>query len=409
MTAPIRRKTRTQTQLATGGRDGENFGFVNPPLVRGSTVLHESVAEYLGRRKAFVEGVDRPVSYGIRGTPTHHAFYDALTELEGGHATWALPSGLAACTVPILAFVKAGDHVLIPDTVYGPTRHFCFDTLRRYGVEASIYDPRAGRTENGQGAGGRAEVEALFRANTRVLFLESPGSLTMEMQDVPMLAQVARSRGAVSIIDNTWATPLFFRPLEHGVDVVVHAVTKYIGGHSDLILGTVTCNAASWPALRSMITMLGMTTSPDDCWLALRGLRSLAARLPLHRANADRLAAWLRQQPEVARVLWPALPSDPGHALWKRDFTGAAGVFSVVLKRDVTHAQFAAMNDALQLFGRGVSWGGYESLLIPVGAERALPSPLSEGIVFRINAGLEAAEDLIADLEAGFARMRVAA
>ena len=399
MTAP--KRSKTQTQLATGGRDGENFGFVNPPLVRGSTVLHGSVAEYLDRRKAFVEGVDRPVSYGIRGTPSHHAFYDALTELEGGHATWAFPSGLAACTVPILAFVKAGDHVLIPDTVYGPTRHFCFDTLKRYGVEASIYDPRIG-----QGEGGRAGVEALFRANTRVLFLESPGSLTMEMQDVPLLAQVARSRGATSLIDNTWATPLYFRPLEHGVDVVVHAVTKYIGGHSDLIMGSVTSNAASWPALRAMITMLGMTTSPDDCWLALRGLRSLAARLPLHRSNADRLVAWLLQQPEVARILWPALPGDPGHAIWKRDFTGAAGVFSVVLKSSVTPPQYAAMNDALRLFGRGVSWGGYESLLIPVGAERALPSPLSEGIVFRINAGLEAADDLIADLEVGFARMR---
>jgi cystathionine beta-lyase len=399
-----RRTKRLSTQLATGGRDGENFGFVNPPLVRGSTVLHDSVAEYLGRRKAFLEGADRPVSYGIRGTPTHHAFYDALTELEGGFATWALPSGLAACTVPILAFVRAGDHVLLPDTVYGPTRQFCFDALKRYGVETSIYDPRVG-----QGEGRRAQIEALFRANTRVLFLESPGSLTMEMQDVPLLAAAARSRGATTIIDNTWATPLYFRPLEHGVDVVVHAATKYIGGHSDLILGTVTCNEASWPALRAIITHLGMTTSPDDCWLALRGLRSLAARLPMHRANADRLVAWLQAQPEVARILWPALPGDPGHAIWKRDFSGAAGVFSVLLKRDVTQTQFAAMNDALRLFGRGVSWGGYESLLIPVGAERALPSPLSEGIVFRINAGLEDADDLIADLEAGFARMRSAA
>jgi cystathionine beta-lyase len=400
------RRTRTPaSQLVTGGRQGENFGFINPPLVRGSTVLHHSTAEYLERRKLFAAGADRPVSYGIRGTPTHHALYDTLTELEGGHATWALPSGLAACTVPILAFVKAGDHVLIPDSVYGPTRQFCFEVLPRYGVEASVYAPRIGQ-KAGQDADGAAAIDAIFRPNTRVLFLESPGSLTLEMQDVPALARAARARGVTTIIDNTWATPLFFRPLAHGVDVVVHAATKYIGGHSDLILGTVTCNEASWPALRAMFNLLGMTTSPDDCWLALRGLRSLAARLPLHRTNAERLIAWLQAQPEVARVLWPALPDDPGHAIWQRDFSGAAGVFSVVLKPEVTPAQFAAMNDALQLFGRGVSWGGYESLLIPVGAERALPSPLAEGIVFRINAGLEAADDLVADLEQGFARLR---
>lgn len=398
---------RPATQLVTLGRDrATSFEYVNPPLVRGSTVLHEDVADLRDRVRRRNAGDDgeggAPAAYGIYGTPTHLAFYRALTALEGGHRSWAFPSGLAACTMAILAYVQQGDHVLVPDSVYGPTRRFARETLPRYGVQATFYDPRVGER-------GRAAVEALFAPNTRLLFLESPGSLTFEVQDVPLLASVAASRGAISVIDNTWATPLYFQPLAHGVDVSVHAATKYIGGHSDLIIGTVTCNERAWPRLRETVHHYGLTTSPDDCWLALRGLRSMGARLAQHRATAEALIAWLKRQPEVERILYPADPDDPGHALWRRDFSGASGLFGVVLKPGIDEARFAAFIDGMRLFGRGYSWGGFESLLIPVFPERTATPFLWAGRLFRIQAGLEDAADLIADLEAGFARLRGAA
>ena len=388
---------RSNTTLVTAGRDRATcHEFVNPPLVRGSTVLLDSIEQMRDRLRRRDAGEDRPVVYGTGGTPTHHAFYDALTELEGGHASWALPTGLTACTMTILAYVQQGDHVLLPDSVYFPTRRFCRDTLPRYGVEATFYDPRAG-----------AELVRLFRPRTRVLFLESPGSLTFEMQDVPLLASIASRHDAISIIDNTWATPLYFHPLKHGVDVSVHAATKYIGGHSDLLMGTVTCNARAWPRMRETILHYGLTTSPDDCWLALRGLRSMAARLTQHRACAERLIEWLRAQPEVDRVLYPPLRDDPGHTLWKRDMTGASGLFGVVLKPVVKGGLHAFM-DGLQLFGIGGSWGGFESLVFPSAPERTVvPLPFG-GPLFRIAAGLEDAADLIDDLRAGFERMRAA-
>jgi len=393
----VSERPKPETGLVTLGRDSvDGFGFVNPPLVRGSTVLHQSVDDMRERVQRRNLGDDSmPVAYGLYGTPTHHAFCDALTALEGGHRSWALPSGLAACTIAILAHVRQGDHVLVPDSVYSPTRRFCRETLARYGIETTFYPPRIGET-----------IESLFRSNTRVLFMESPGSLTFEVQDVPLLAGIARRRGAVSVIDNTWATPLYLQPLALGVDVSVHAATKYIGGHSDLLIGTVTANESAWPALREAIHQYGLSTSPDDCWLALRGLRSMAARLARHRDNAERLIAWLRAQPEVARVLYPALPEDPGHALWRRDFRGASGLFGVVLADTVAERQLQAMIDGLLLFGRGYSWGGFESLLIPTRPERtAEPLPPS-GPMFRISAGLEDADDLIADLRTGFERLR---
>lgn len=398
---------RPATQLVTLGRDRKaNFDYVNPPLVRGSTVLHDDVADMrsrVARRNAGEDGEgDAPAAYGIYGTPTHLAFYRALTALEGGYRSWAFPSGLTACTMAILAFVAQGDHVLIPDSVYGPTRRFARDTLPRYGVQATFYDPRIGEQ-------GRAAVEALCRPNTRLLFLESPGSLTFEMQDVPLLASVAQSRGAISVIDNTWATPLYFQPLAHGVDVSVHAATKYIAGHSDLIIGTVTCNERAWPRLRETIFHYGLTTSPDDCWLALRGLRSMGARLAQHRATAEGLIAWLKRQPEVERILYPADPDDPGHALWKRDMRGASGLFGVVLKPGIAEARFHAFIDGMRLFGRGYSWGGFESLLIPAAPERTATPYEFAGRLFRIQAGLEHPADLVADLEAGLARLRAAA
>jgi len=388
------------TLLVTAGRDPRtSFDFVNPPLVRGSTVLHESMADMKARIARRNAGEDSaPVAYGLYGTPTHHAFYEALNALEGGHASWALPSGLAACTIAILAFVRAGDHVLVPDSVYWPTRRFCRETLVRYGVETTFYDPRIGEQ-------GRAAVEALFRSNTRVLFLESPGSLTFEMQDVPLLAEVARARGAVSMIDNTWATPLFFQPLKHGVDISIHAATKYICGHSDVLMGTVTSNASAWPRLRETFHHYGLTTGADDVYFAHRGLHSMAARLRQHTATAWKLIEWLQAQAEVDRILYPALSSDPGHALWRRDMSGASGLFGVALK-PIDEQRYVAFIDGLTLFGRGYSWGGYESLLIPVFPERTAVAKPFKGPLFRIAAGLEGANDLIDDLAAGFTRLR---
>ena len=399
-------KERAATQLVTLGRDARaSFDFVNPPLVRGSTVLHRDVAELRERTRQRIEGADAEAGaappYGIYGTPTHQAFYRALTALEGGHRSWAFPSGLAAVTASILAYVQQGDHVLIPDSVYWPTRRFAGQTLPRFGVEASFYDPRLGER-------GRAAVEAMFRPNTRLLFLESPGSLTFEMQDVPLLAAVARERDAVSVLDNTWATPLYFQPLAHGVDVSLHAATKYIGGHSDLIMGTVTCSERAWPPMRETVHFYGLTTSPDDCWLALRGLRSMGARLAQHRATAEAMIAWLKRQPEVERILYPADADDPGHALWRRDMSGASGLFGVVLKPGIAEKNYHDFIDGMALFGHGFSWGGFESLLIPSSPERTVtPSPYG-GRLFRISAGLEDPADLIADLESGFARLRAA-
>ena len=372
--------------------------FVNPPLVRGSTVLHDSVADLRKRYERSLAGDDSgPVSYGRYGTPTHAAFLDAITQLEGGWRSWALPSGLSACSTAILAFVRQGDHVLIPDSAYGPTRKFGRDTLARYGVECSFYDPCIG-----------AQIEGLFRPTTRVLFLESPGSLTFEIQDVPLLAQIARRRGAVSIIDNTWATPLYLQPLRLGVDVSVHAVTKYIGGHADIMLGTITCNQEQALAVRSTVRALGLTASPDDCWLALRGLRTLQARLTQQRQTAERLIQYLLAQAEVDRVLYPALPQDPGHAIWKRDFSGATGLFGVALRATVPLAAFHALVDGLRLFGLGYSWGGFESLLLPSHPERSVAAPRPAGSLMRISAGLEDPDDLIADLDEGFSRLRAA-
>jgi cystathionine beta-lyase len=394
---PSRPPGRPQTQLVELGRDARRtFDFVNPPLVRGSTVLHESVADMRERVRRRNAGDDAmPVAYGIYGTPTHHAFYDALTRLEAGAHSWATPSGLTACTISILAYVKVGDHVLVPDSVYWPTRRFCRDTLPRYGVETTFYDPRLG-----------AAIESLFRPNTRVVVVESPGSLTFEMQDIPQIAAVARAHDAICVADNTWATPLYCQPLRLGADVVVHAATKYIGGHSDLLMGTLTTNERAWLRLRETLQHYGLTTSADDCWIALRGLRSMGARLVQHRANAEALIDWLRAQPEVERVLYPALPDDPGHALWKRDMSGATGLFGVALKPGTSEGKFHAFVDGMRHFGRGYSWGGYESLLIPALPERTARPLEFAGPIFRVHAGLEDARDLIADLEAGFRRLR---
>ena len=386
------------TKAVHAGRHPERFeGAVNPPVFHASTILSPTL-EAWDRRKADRASDVPGTYYGRLGTPTTHALEEALAALEGGYRTVLVPSGLAACTTALLAFVEQGAHILVPDSVYGPTRNFATRFLKRFGVETTFYDPLIG-----------AEIAALVRDSTRLIFLESPGSLTFEIQDVPAICAVARARGIVTMMDNTWGTPLYCKPLSLGVDVSIQAATKYVVGHSDAMLGAITVNDAAWPRLRSAHAELGQSAGPDDVYLAQRGLRTLAVRLARHWETGVRLAEWVARQPEVERVLHPALPGDPGNALWKRDFTGASGLFGVVLK-PVGGRAFAALVDGLELFGLGASWGGYESLVMPTHPEelRSVTQWTSPGPCFRIHAGLEHPDDLTADLEAGFARLRAA-
>jgi len=386
------------TKAVHAGRHPERFeGAVNPPVFHASTILSPTL-EAWDRRKADRASDVPGTYYGRLGTPTTHALEEALAALEGGYRTVLVPSGLAACTTALLAFVEQGAHILVPDSVYGPTRNFATRFLKRFGVETTFYDPLIG-----------AEIAALVRDSTRLIFLESPGSLTFEIQDVPAICAVARAHGIVTMMDNTWATPLYCKPLSLGVDVSIQAATKYVVGHSDAMLGAITVNDAAWPRLRSAHAELGQSAGPDDVYLAQRGLRTLAVRLARHWETGVRLAEWVARQPEVERVLHPALPGDPGNALWKRDFTGASGLFGVVLK-PVGGKAFAALVDGLELFGLGAPWGGYESLVMPTHPEelRSVKQWTSPGPCFRIHAGLEHPDDLTADLEAGFARLRAA-
>ncbi len=386
------------TKAVHAGRHPERFeGAVNPPVFHASTILSLTLEDWDRKRAARARDVPGTY-YGRLGTPTTHALEEALTALEGGYRTMLVPSGLAACTTALLAFVEQGAHVLVPDSVYAPTRNFATRFLKRFGVETTFYDPLAG-----------AGIAALVRDATRVIFLESPGSLTFEIQDVPAICRVARARGIVTMIDNTWATPLYCKPLALGVDVSIQAATKYVVGHSDAMLGAITVNESAWPRLRSTHYELGHSAGPDDVYLAQRGLRTMAVRLARHWETGVRLAEWIGRQPEVERVLHPALPGDPGHALWKRDFTGASGLFGIVLK-PVGAKAFAALVDGLELFGLGASWGGFESLIMPIHPEevRSATKWSAAGPCFRIHAGLEHPDDLTADLAAGFARLRAA-
>lgn len=389
---------RPATVLAHAGRHPrENHGMVNPPVYHSSTVLWPTVAAMDEAHAGFEHGI---YSYGRVGTPTSEAFEDAVTALEGGYGTVAVSSGLAAVNVALTAFVKAGDHVLVTDSAYGPTRRYADSVLSRFGVEVEYYDPLAG-----------AGIEALFRGNTRLVYLESPGSLTFEVQDVPAIAAAARSRGVLTALDNTWATPLGFDAFGHGVDVTLHAATKYMVGHSDAMMGIVGAREKSvWLKLKSFAVTSGHCAGPDDLYLAQRGLRTMGVRLRQHQENALEIARWLQARPEVSRVLFPALPQDPGHALWRRDFTGASGLFAIVLQ-PASATQVAAMLDGMELFQMGASWGGYESLILPTHPEKIRTATRwdAEGPGVRLHVGLEDPADLIADLEAGFERLRAAA
>ncbi|MGX1305378.1 cystathionine beta-lyase [Amorphus suaedae] len=376
------------TRLAHAGPSPhDNHGFVNPPVYHGSTVLAPNLQAAQDRTRRYV--------YGRQGTPTMDALEQTVTDIEGAAGTILTSSGLEACTVALLSATKAGDHVLVADNVYGPTRRFCDKVLARFGVETSYFDPQLG-----------ADVARHFRDNTTTVFLEAPGSLTFEMQDIPAIAGAAKQRGLTVAMDNTWATPVYFRPLEHGVDLSIQAATKYFGGHSDLLLGTVAASEAAYPALKDMRLFLGVNVGPDDVSNTLRGMRTLPLRLARHFESGVTVARWLEGRPEVARVLHPALESDPGHAIWKRDFTGACGLFAMVLK-PCSKAQLSAFVDGLSYFGIGASWGGFESLITcpdPSAMRTATPWE-PEGPLVRLHIGLEDPADLIADLEEGFGRL----
>jgi len=380
-----------------GRRPHENHGVVNPPVYHASTVLSPTLAAMRANQK--LEAADT-VTYGVHGTPGTFAFEEAVAALEGGFRTRLCSTGLIACTAPLLCYLSAGDHLLMVDSVYGPTRRFCNKMLKRMGVETTYYDPLIG-----------GAIRDLIRPNTKAVFTESPGSLTFEVQDIPAIAEEAHRRGCVVMMDNTWASPLYFKPFEHGVDVSIQAVTKYICGHSDLVMGAVTTTEAAYPRLREGWKEVGLNGSPDDVYLAMRGLRTLAVRMPQHWKNGLRLAEWLAGRPEVAQMLHPGLPGAPGHDLWRRDFLGASSLFGLILKPEFSaEAQLAALLDGLELFGMGASWGGYESLFRPSDAPRsaiAWPRPgYAQGQLMRMHVGLEDPDDLIADLEAGFDRMR---
>lgn len=384
---------KTDTRLVTAGRNSEeNFGFVNPPVYHASTVLYPSAADLVAHRARY--------TYGRRGTPTSEALEGAIREIEGPQCAGValLPSGAAAISTALLAVLSAGDHLLVTDSVYRPTRNFCDTILRRMGVETTYYDPLIGPA-----------IESLFRSNTRAVFTEAPGSQTFEMQDIPAIAKAAHANGAMVMMDNTWATPLYFCALEKGVDISIQAGTKYIGGHSDVMLGTISANEAAYPRIKDTVHTLGLCVGPDDIYLALRGLRTLAVRLDRHQKSGIAVANWLSKRPEVLKVLHPALPSDPGHAIWKRDFTGASGLFSIILKPAPAQA-VEAFADSLSLFGLGFSWGGYESLaiLFDCTSYRTATKWEPGGPALRLHIGLEDVGDLIEDLERGFAAFHAA-
>jgi cystathionine beta-lyase len=392
LTDETRASLKRRSRLVNLGRDVEvSEGFINVPPFRGSTVLYPDVATLKSRAQRF--------TYGTRGTPTTEALCSAWTDLSGAAGTVLAPSGLAAIVVALMTALSAGDHLLVTDSIYEPSRTFADKTLRRFGIETSYYDPTIG-----------AGIDALIRPNTKAVLTESPGSQTLEMQDIPAIAEVAHSHGACMILDNTWATPLFFSPHAHGVDLAVEAGTKYLSGHADLLLGLVSANAQWFERLHRAIHLMAIPPGAEDVFLALRGLRTMELRLREAERQGLALAQWLSDRPEVLRVIYPALPDHPGHALWKRDYSGASGLFSIVLK-PVSEAAVAAFLDGLELFGLGYSWGGYQSLALPFDctATRTATRFAPGGPTVRFSVGLEDIEDLEADLDRGFKRLRATA
>jgi len=387
MAKPPKRPLKPDTTLVTAGRDPQSYyGFVNPPVYHASTVLYPTAADQVAHRARY--------QYGRRGTPTSEALEQALAALDGDTCAGVslLPSGLSAIATALMAVAGAGDHVLVTDSVYRPTRVFCNGVFKRMGVETTYYDPLIG-----------ADIAKLIKPNTRAVFVEAPGSQSFEMQDIPAIADAAHDRGALVLADNTWATPLYCRPFALGADLSIQAGTKYIGGHSDIMFGCVSANAATVAKLKDTVRALGLCVGPDDVYLALRGLRTLGVRLARHYESGLRVAQWLQQRPEVKRVLHPGLADDPGHAIWRRDFSGASGLFSIALN-PVSEKAVHAFMDTLTLFGMGFSWGGFESLVILFDCTeyRTATKWAPGGPTLRFHIGLEDPDDLIADLARGF-------
>lgn len=382
--------TKADTLLVQAGRAPEKHeGMVNPPVYRTSTVIFPDIDAYEARKSRGF----KTVRYGRHGTPTTFAFEEAVAQLEGGFQATAMPNGLAAIAAVLCALVRPGAHLLVTDTVYAPARNFCEKRLRSMGVEVEYYDPLIG-----------GRIKDLIKPNTVAVYCESPGSLTFEVQDIPAIAAVAHAHGVLVIADNTWATPYFFAAFEHGVDVSIHAATKYICGHSDVMMGVIVANQKCWDVIREAVSDFGYGVGPDDCYLALRGLRTLGVRLRQQMENALYVSSWLESRPEVSRVLYPALPGDPGNAIWRRDFKGAASLFTFVL-RPTGEAAVKTFVNALRLFGIGSSWGGYESLVSVVHAERhrTVTAWSPGGPAIRLHIGLEDPRDLTGDLQQAFA------
>ncbi len=384
-----------KTKLITAGRDKKwTNGVVNPPVQRASTVIFDTVAE---KKHAIINRANKTLFYGRRGTHTHFALQDAMVEIEGGVGCALYPCGTAAISNSILAFVEAGDHILMVDTCYEPTRDFCNKIMKKMGVETTYFSPTIGK-----------EIEELIQPNTKVLFLESPGSVTMEVQDVPTLAKIAHQHDIVVMLDNTWGAGVNFSPFDFGVDISIQAATKYIVGHSDVMIGTAVANEKCWDQLREQSYLMGQCISPDDAYLALRGIRTLDVRLRQHAESSLKVANWLQSRPEVDHVRHPALETCPGHEFFQRDFTGSNGLFSFVLKTSDTKATTALL-DGMKHFSMGYSWGGFESLILanePKSFDhlRTVAHPHFTGTLIRLHIGLEDVDDLIADLEAGLAR-----
>jgi cystathionine beta-lyase len=376
------------TRLVATARDYSEHGIVSPAVYHASTVLYPTY-QALKERK-------QPYQYGRRGTPTSRAVEEAIATLENGFASKVAPSGLAAITTTLLTFLRPGDHLLIPDNVYAPVRAFCDTILKNWGVVTEYYDPLLG-----------GAISAFMRATTRIVYCESPGSQTMEVQDVPAIAEVAHKAQALVVVDNTWSGGRYFNVFTHGGDISVHAATKYIVGHSDAMMGAVTCSEATWPRFKEGYETMGQFAGPDDMYLTLRGLRTIDVRLERHMKSALRIAHWLKGRGEVEEVLYPALPGAPGHDLWKRDFTGATGLFSAVLKPQSEEA-LGKFLDGLELFSMGYSWGGFESLCVPFKPHRTAKPWTRDGSGLRFHIGLEDPDDLIADLAAGFERLKLA-
>lgn len=396
MSDPDAPKTmKPDTALIHAGRHPEQFqGAVNPPVYRTSTVLMRDIADWEEKQRRQATDDEPVLAYGRYGTPTSRSLQEAVAEIEGGYKGFVYPSGIAACTTAILSCVATGGHILLPDSVYGPVRRLAGGLLARMGVRSDFYDPAIG-----------SGIAALMKPETCLVYVEAPGSLTFEMQDIPAIAEAAHRHGAVVIMDNTWATPLYFKPFEKGVDISVHAATKYITGHSDAMLGVATATRELYGRLKDVTLELGQIAGPDDCYVGQRGLRTLHVRLERHFRSGLALAEWLQRQPEVTQVIHPALPGDPGNALWKRDFTGACGLFAFVLDETCADKR-DAFAGALTLFGVGGSWGGFESLIMPVRPQRTATVWPHKGPCFRLHAGLEDVDDLIADLDRAFQLLR---